>query len=385
MLAQKNIATMLRLSPVRHLKYRCSLLNFHNAFYFLVDCVTFMDTSYRMMAEWVPQQAVLLAWPHASTDWAPWLESIEQDYLKLVRAISLAATPIILCRDQAHRAHVARQIKGGCVHTPKLVVVPYNDTWCRDYGPICLAHEGHLQLLDFQFRGWGDKYDAALDNDVNRHLSSLWKPPVKTIEFELEGGSIETDGEGTLLTTSRCLLQSNRNPDANRQQVETLLQKTLGVDRVLWLDEGLLIGDDTDSHIDNLARFANTETIVYASCSREDDPHYAPLKAMEEQLRSFRQPDGRYYRLVPVEIPMPQINENGSRLPASYVNFLILNSIVIMPVFGCPYDAEAVKALEKCFPDKRIVTVPGNHLIRQFGGPHCATMQLPVNTVNTLP
>ncbi len=336
-----------------------------------------MNNSFRMVAEWEPQQAVLLAWPHESTDWSPWLESIEKDYIKLMAAISLVATPIIICRDEAHKVHVARKIKGNCIHAPKLVIAPFNDTWCRDYGPISIALNHNLRFLDFQFRGWGDKYQASLDNSINQNLSHIWAVPVKSIDFELEGGSIETDGEGTLLTTTRCLLQSNRNTEADKGQIEDCLKDNLGVDRILWLSEGELIGDDTDSHIDNLARFVDPETIVYASCSREEDPHFRPLKAMQEQLESFRQMDGRPYRLVPVEIPAPQVDENGSRLPASYVNFLILNGIVIMPVFDCPYDSEAIAAIEKCFPEKRVVTVPGSNLIRQFGGPHCATMQLP--------
>lgn len=342
-----------------------------------------MQDSYRIMAEWEPQQAVMLAWPHQSTDWAPWLESIEQDYIRLKAAISLAATPIILCRDEAHRAHISRIIQGACINPPKLVVAPYNDTWCRDYGPIGLARDKDVQLLDFQFRGWGDKYEAGLDNNINQQLSSLWSAPLKSVDFELEGGSIETDGEGTLLTTTRCLLDSNRNKGFGKSNIEDFLQENLGVDRILWLGEGVLIGDDTDSHIDNLARFADPETIVYLSCSRVDDPHFQPLKAMEEQLREFRQMDGRSYRLVPIELPEPQIDENGSRLPASYVNFLILNSIVIVPVFGCPEDVTAVDRIEKCFPQKRVVTVPGNNLIRQFGGPHCATMQLPANSLKS--
>jgi len=343
-----------------------------------------MDQPYRIMAEWEPQQAVLLAWPHQSTDWSPWLESIEQDYIKLKAAISLAATPIILCRDEDHRTHISRLIEGIiCINPPKLVVAPYNDTWCRDYGPISLSQNGKLQLLDFQFRGWGDKYEASLDNSINEQLSSLWEAPLKTIDFELEGGSIETDGEGTMLTTTRCLLESDRNKGFGKDQIEIFLQETLGVDRILWLSEGMLIGDDTDSHIDNLARFAGPETIVYLSCSRKTDPHFQPLKAMEEQLREFRKADGQSYQLVPIELPEPQIDENGARLPASYANFLILNGIVIVPVFNCPQDAAAISRIEKCFSQKRVVTVPGNNLIRQFGGPHCATMQLPANSLKS--
>ena len=343
-----------------------------------------MKDSFRMMAEWEPQQAVLLAWPHESTDWSPWLDSIEEDYVRLQAAIGQAANPIILCRDEAHRAHVAQKIRENCDHAPKLIVAPYNDTWCRDYGPVSVAQNDDVRFLDFQFCGWGNKYQASLDNSINQKLSHIWAAPVKTVDFELEGGSIETDGEGTLLTTTRCLLESERNKELGKDQIEDSLKNNLGIERVLWLSEGELIGDDTDSHIDNLARFADPETIIYASCSREEDPHYGPLKAMEAQLRNFLQANGRLYNLVPVEIPMPQLDENGTGLPASYVNFLILNDIVIMPVFNCPHDAEAFAVMTKCFPGKRVVTVPGSNLIRQFGGPHCATMQLPKNSLKSV-
>lgn len=344
-----------------------------------------MSPVFRMLPEWAPQAAVMLAWPHAATDWAPWLAAIQSDYVALASAIAQEVPPLILCPDEPHVAEVRAQLGERCAHAPRFVVAPYNDTWCRDYGPITVS-DGTigLQLLDFQFHGWGDKYDAGLDNDINRQLAPLWQVPLRTVTWELEGGSIETDGHGTLLTTTHCLLDSNRNVDHERDEVERTVLGELGLERALWLSEGALLGDDTDSHIDNLVRFCDAETLAYASCSRSDDPHFEPLRAMAEQVRALRRLDGSPYRLQPVELPAPQFDEAGKRLPGSYVNFLILNGSVLVPVFGCAQDAQALNALRGCFPDKRLVPVPGANLIRQFGGPHCATMQLPLGTLLTL-
>ena len=339
---------------------------------------------FSMLPEWAPQQAVLLAWPHACTDWKPWLEAIETDYVALASAIAKEAHPLILCQDQAHKAHIQGLLEGQCEWAPVFQIQPYNDTWCRDYGPITVAQNhnpNHLRLLDFRFNGWGDKYNASLDNEINARLNSLWQTELTTIDFELEGGSIETDGQGTLLTTRHCLLESNRNQQYSEQDIETTVLETLGLNRTLWLSQGALLGDDTDSHIDNLARFANESTLVYAICTNPDDPHYPHLQAMEKELQAFKQTNGEPYRLVAIEIPPAQINEEGSRLPASYINFLILNQSVIVPVFQCDQDTVALTQLQACFPKHNIVPVPGNNLIRQFGGPHCATMQLPCGTI----
>lgn len=334
-----------------------------------------------MLPEWAEQGAVLLSWPHDQTDWLPWLPAIEADYVELASAISTEVTPLILCRDEAHREHVAGLLAGRCQHAPRLVVTPVNDTWCRDYGPVSVRRDGRLELLDFRFQGWGSKYEASLDDAVNTALAELWQAPLRRVEFELEGGSIETDGQGSLLTTEHCLLDSERNQEYSREEIEALVLRELGLDRVLWISKGALLGDDTDSHIDNLVRFCDPHTIACLVCSREDDVHYQPLQEMAEQVRALRQPGGSPYRVVPVELPEARFDEDGKRLPASYVNFLILNGSVLVPVFGCAEDALALNALQQAFPGKRMVPVPGNNLIRQFGGPHCATMQLPLGVV----
>ena len=334
-----------------------------------------------MLPEWAQQDAVLLAWPHESTDWAPWLVAIERDYVELAAAIATEVTPLILCQNAGHQQLISQQLGSRCLHAPCFVIAPYNDTWCRDYGPLALSREGELVLLDFQFHGWGDKYAASLDNNINQALSALWQAPLHTVSYELEGGSIETDGCGSLLTTTHCLLDSNRNQDYGKAEVERLVLEQLGLDRVLWISEGALLGDDTDSHIDNLVRFCSADTLAYAGCSRREDVHYEPLQLMAEQVRALRQPDGTPYKVNAIEIPQAQFDENDKRLPGSYVNFLILNNSVLVPVFGCAEDAQALNALQSCFPGKKLVPVPGANLIRQYGGPHCATMQLPRGTV----
>ena len=327
-----------------------------------------------------------MAWPHESTDWQPWLAAIQQDYVALAAAISQEVPPIILCQDESHRDLILSQLGDRCEQQPILVIVPYNDTWCRDYGPITLGSgtrntDGQIQLLDFCFNGWGDKYDAGLDNQINRTIAKLWNSELTTLDFELEGGSIETDGQGTLLTTTHCLLDSNRNNDFSDAQIEAYVLEKLGLQRALWLHRGALFGDDTDSHIDNLARFTSADTIVYAICHVENDPHSEHLQAMEAELQAFRQPNGEPYKLHGIHIPAPQFDEEGKRLPGSYINFLIVNNSVIVPVFDCPQDQLALDTLQACFPGKQLLPVPGKNLIKQFGGPHCATMQLPKGTV----
>lgn len=340
-----------------------------------------MTNSARMLPEWAPQQAVMLAWPHPSTDWAPWLDAIQHDYVELAVAISTEVPPLILCQDEAHRALILRQLGERCGHAPRLVIAPYNDTWCRDYGPVTVAADGTPRLLDFCFNGWGDKYDASLDNDINQRLSGEWRAPLTRIEYELEGGSIETDGCGTLLTTVHCLLDSNRNNDFSKADVERFVLEALGLERILWISEGALLGDDTDSHIDNLVRFCSEDTIAYITCTRREDVHYEPLRKMEQQVLALRRPDGSAYKFHAIDLPDPQFDEDGKRLPGSYVNFLVVNASVLVPVFGCAQDAQALNTLRQCFPGHKIVPVPGANLIRQFGGPHCATMQLPLGTL----
>jgi agmatine/peptidylarginine deiminase len=235
-------------------------------------------------------------------------------------------------------------------------------------------------LLNFRFNGWGGKYRYAADErlaEVVHAAGALGAKPMERVDFVLEGGSVESDGTGTLLTTSRCLLNPNRNPGMSQERIEALLLTKLGADRVLWLDYGYAEGDDTDAHVDTLARFCSPDTIAYTTCDRTDDPLYGEFAAMAEQLRSFKTRSGVAYRLIPLPIPGPIYAEDGQRLPATYANFLIINGAVLLPVYNDPKDKVAMEQLALCFPGRAIVAIDCRVLIRQFGSLHCMTMQFP--------
>jgi len=258
--------------------------------------------------------------------------------------------------------------------------------WGLGFGPfLTVIAEGKAELLDFRFDGWGGKFEAALDNAINRRLYDAGRVVgtyVDHLDLTLEGGSIESDGRGTLLTTSHCLLHPNRNAALSREALEKRLLEALGAERILWLDHGHLEGDDTDAHIDTLARLCPDDTIVYVSCDNPQDAHYAVLRAMEEQLRTFRTTEGTPYRLVAVPLPDAIYDADGERLPATYANFLLINGAVLYPTYRQRHHDEAVRnILQHVFPTYDIVGVDCRSLIRQHGSLHCATMQYPRGVV----
>ncbi len=340
----------------------------------------------RLPPEWAPQSGVMLTWPHGYGDWAARLSKVEPVFVDIAKAVAAHELVLIVCYDDAHRAHVWQLLRNAGVAETQLrfFTVPSNDTWARDHGPISVVRNGHPVLLDFQFNGWGNKYPADLDNRINTELQRLgaFAGLVREdVELVLEGGSIEVDGAGTLLTTSRCLLSPARNPKLNREQIEASLKTLLGVERILWLHHGYLAGDDTDSHIDTLARFCDARTIAYVSCNDPQDEHYAELKAMEQELRAFRTPDGEPYRLIALPWPRARLNEDGERLPATYANFLIINDAVLVPTYDDPADASALARVREAFPDRNVVGVACLPLIFQYGSLHCVTMQLPADVL----
>lgn len=325
--------------------------------------------------------AVLLAWPHQDTDWQPWLKSIDDCYRDFATALSRHASVIVLCRDHAHRAHIQQLLDATTANASAIgfVVATYNDTWIRDYGPISILRDGEPQLLNFQFNAWGGKYQASNDNAVNHSLEQqqIFATPLQNLDTIMEGGSIDTDGQGSLLTTSHCLVSDTRNAAMQKPDWEQLFATQFGIQRTLWLDYGGLIGDDTDSHVDMLARFCDPATIAYSSCDDATDVHYQPLQQMKQQLQSFRTAAGEPYRLV--ALPLPQaIMAEGERLPASYANFLVLNDAVFVPSYNDPNDALVQSRLATCFPQHQIVPVYARALIQQYGSLHCATMQIPI-------
>ena len=345
-----------------------------------------MDDNY-LPAEWEPQDGVLLTWPHAHSDWAPLLPEVEPVFIEIARQIALREQLIISCYHDAHVDHVRRRLEQAGVNLKRaqLYIVPSNDTWVRDHGPVTVYNNNVPTLLDFTFNGWGGKFKADLDNQVTRHLHSLGAfaaTPLQTVDMVLEGGGIETDGIGTLLTTESCLLSPQRNPHLDKQQIEERLKTLFGIERVLWLKHGQLAGDDTDGHIDTLARFCDEQTITYVACDDPRDEHYVELQAMQAELKAHRTREGKPYRLVPLPWPQAKFSDDGNRLPASYANFLIINNAVLVPTYDDAADAEVLVRLRTCFPDREVIDIPCLPLIKQYGSLHCVTMQLPAGVLS---
>jgi agmatine/peptidylarginine deiminase len=335
----------------------------------------------RLPAEWEPQSAILLAWPHAGTDWAERLGEVEDTFIALAAAIA-RFEPVLLCvADDDVEAYARARLSSARIDMARVRFLPvaYDDTWLRDSGPITLrdASSGGFRLLDFRFTGWGGKFGAEQDDLLVERLheaGTFLKSVRQPIDFALEGGAIDTDGAGTLLTTWQCLHE--RHPDVDRESLSRQLAGPLHQDRVLWLDHGYLEGDDTDAHVDTLARFAAPDAIVFQACDDPADSHHAELQAMGAEIAALRTRDGQPYRLFPLPWPQP-IVDGGRRLAASYANFLIVNGAVLVPAYGDPADDVAAAVLARAFPGREIVQVPCRSLIWQNGSLHCLTMQLP--------
>lgn len=337
-----------------------------------------MDSkNYFLPAEWHPQSFIQLTWPHQDTDWNYMLDEVEECFLNLAREIA-SRQPLLLVAPEFPKALENFEFKENVFY----VECPTNDTWARDHGFISLLNEQEeVRLVDFCFNGWGMKFAACKDNLINSQLvkSSLLNGTYQNCRnFVLEGGSIESDGEGTLLTTSLCLLAPNRNDTLDKQEIEDYLKKSFNLKQVLWLDHGYLAGDDTDSHIDTLARLCPDHTICYVQCTDTEDEHYTELKKMEEQLKEFRTLDNEPFRLLGLPMPEAIFDEDGERLPATYANFLIMNDAVLYPTYDQPEnDRKAACVLQEAFPGKEIVGVDCRALIKQHGSLHCVTMQYP--------
>ncbi len=345
----------------------------------------------RLPAEWEAQSAIIMAWPHIDTDWEYILDEVRDCYEAIIRAMQQHGLLTILVGPKLDDARKRfADIEGNKTSDSGVffIDIPTNDTWARDFGPlICVSSDENYIINDFKFNGWGLKFAADHDNLVtqrmlrNKVFDFLLKGKTiynNCLNFVLEGGSIESDGKGTLMTTSRCLLSPNRNGASSQAEIEFELIRSLGANRVLWLDYGELSGDDTDAHIDTLARFAPNDTIVYCGCDDTDDEHYSSLNKMAEQLREFRTAEGLAYNLIELPLPNAIYDEDGSRLPATYANYLVTPQKVLMPSYGQPRkDSLAQQMLQIAYGDREIVCVDCRTLIRQHGSLHCVTMQLP--------
>lgn len=320
----------------------------------------------RMPAEWERQSAVQLTWPHKDTDWAPMLSEITAVYEQMAREINKREGLIVVGQK-------------GLLNTDYGLPIDTNDTWARDHGFITVVEEeSGVILLDFCFNGWGEKFPADLDNAINRQLhergivKGQYEPH---LDFVLEGGSIESDGQGTVFTTTHCLMAPHRNQPLTQQQIEERLKQYLGAERVVWIDHGQLTGDDTDGHIDTLVRICPDDTILYVGCDDPSDEQYTELQLMEKELQALRAIDGRPYRLLKLPMPRP-IYDGNDRLPATYANYLVVNGAVLYPTYGQPdLDREACDIIQQAFPDREMVGIDCRPVIRQHGSLHCCTMQ----------
>lgn len=337
----------------------------------LADC--------RLPAEWEPQDGILLAWPHADSDWQPILADITAVYLELTRKI-IRYEAVLIATPEPQTVKRQLTLAGIDPATVQIVKIPTDDTWIRDYGPITILRDDKPVLLDFTFNGWGLKFSAVKDNQVTGKLHAAGY--FGTVQREsssliLEGGSIESDGSGTILTTSKCLLNANRNPQLSKQQIEQALLEHLGAKQILWLDYGSLVGDDTDAHIDTLARLCPNDTITYVCCNDPQDEHYVELLKMEKQLQLLRTRSGKPFQLIPLPWPQAIYNAKGRRLPATYANYLVTNSAVLVPTYADQADKTALDVLATAYPDRKIIGIDCRPVIQQHGSLHCLTMQLP--------
>jgi agmatine deiminase len=348
----------------------------------------------RLPAEWEPQQALLLTWPHEGGAWGQDIQNIERVFFNITCAVAKTQTVIIGVKDAAHQQHILAALKKMDVLPEKVKTyfAPSNDVWARDHGPITVLQEkldglesldvlGDLGVLcDFRFTGWGGKYPHQLDDLIPELLAQsglLSGYAYQKFPFILEGGAIDCDGEGTLLTTEKCLRSSERHANLTREQIEHHLAQTLGIKRVLWLSDGHLSGDDTDGHIDTLARFLNPTTIAYVTTDDQNSPDFQSLKAMEQTLLSFKNNRGDPYNLVKLPLPEPIFDKEGNRLPATYANFLLCNGQVLVPLYRDPKDPSILETFRHHFPNRIVTGIDCNSAIEQYGSLHCLTMQIP--------
>lgn len=327
----------------------------------------------RLPAEWEPQDAVLICWPHEKTVWAPYLNKVEAVFIDIAEAVARFEKLIIVVPDeQCVRTKLAA--RGVNLRNVALYEIESNDIWARDFGPITIHENGKPVLLDFTFNGWGGKHPSQLDHQITAKLHALGafgKTPLRKVDLILEGGSIESDGTGILLTTAECLLNPNRNPQLSQGQIEEKLAAELGIQKFQWLENGELEGDDTDAHIDTLARLCPGNTILYVKCDDPNDPHFESFQSLETELKRIGA------QLLPLPWPKAKFDGSGNRMPATYANFLILNGAVLVPIYSDPADFQALETVKKAFPDREIIGIECSTLILQHGSLHCVTMQIP--------
>lgn len=346
-----------------------------------MDPISNEHHSWRLPAEWETQEFVQLTWPHEDTDWQPILPQITATYVQMAVEIARRERLVIVSpRPEEAIEAIGMVAEKTILDNITTFACPTDDTWARDHAFISLTDGSRRRLLDFRFNGWGDKFEAEKDNAINRRLYEAGMVEGEYAdhnEFVLEGGSIESDGRGTVFTTTGCLLAPNRNQPMTQQEIDSYLRKTLCADRIIWINNGNLTGDDTDGHIDTLVRIAPNDTLLYVGCDDPTDEQYGELHAMEQQLRSLATTDGHPYRLLKLPMPRP-IYHDGERLPATYANFLAINGAILYPTYAQDdLDDEAASIMREAFPGLEVVGIDCRSVIMQHGSLHCCTMQYP--------
>lgn len=339
------------------------------------------EEGYRWPAEWARHEGTWLAWPHDPDTWSHALPEVEDAFTLLAWILGRREEVHVLVKDAAMDRRVGARLEAAGVRHVRLHRMATRDAWIRDYGPIVVARgrgsSRERLALDFGFNAWGGKYpELEADDGVPRRLQRVHGLPTRRPPIVLEGGSIEGNGKGTLLTTEQCLLNPNRNPHLTREEIEAHLREWLGVRHVLWLGEGIT-GDDTDGHVDDVARFVGPRTVVATVEEDPRDENHTPLGDNLRRLRAMADQDGRPLDVVTLPMPLPVTSPQGRRLPASYANFYVANGVVVVPTFGQVRDDEALRSLGRCFPGRRVVGIRCERVVEGLGSLHCLSQQLP--------
>ncbi len=320
----------------------------------------------RFIAEFQMQSFTQIIFPHKDTDWVDYLEDAQNTFINIINQIIKYQKCLVICDD-------IKSVKSKFKENKNLYFTKYktNDTWTRDCSALCIEEDSETKLLDFAFTGWGNKFEASKDNLLTQNISKHYSKKVIDIDFILEGGAVESNGAGIILTTSACMLNKNRNSKFSDSQITQKLKDEFGANYVLYLNHGYLAGDDTDSHIDTLARFIDKKTIMYVKCEDKNDEHFSELKLMESELKEF----AKVYNFKLISLPMSDaIYFENKRLPATYANFLFINRAILVPIYGVKQDAEALNIFRDTFKDRDIIPINCSTLIKQHGSLHCVTM-----------
>ncbi len=334
---------------------------------------------YTFPAEWETHEATWLSWPHKEASWPGKIERIYQPYCQFIKAVAQGEKVRINVNDEEMKAFALSELQkvGADLEQIEFFFNPSNDAWCRDHGPAFVKKGEQKAVVDWAYNAWGDKYPPYdLDDVIPTRIAQHYKLPLFNPPIVMEGGSVEFNGAGTILTTEACLLNQNRNPHLNKAEIESYLKHYYGADQVLWLGDGI-VGDDTDGHIDDITRFVNQDTVLTVVEQNPADENYELLQENLERLKTLRLVDGRPLNIIELPMPAPVIYDD-TRLPASYANFYIANKVVVVPVFNDANDQKALEIIQNCFPDRKVVGIDSVDIIWGLGSFHCLSQQEPL-------